>query len=276
MSLLFSIPSPDQGVWQLGPIPIRAYAFAIIIGIIVAVKWGSVRLVARGGAPEDVANVAMYAVPFGIVGGRLYHVITDAELYFGPNGRGLLAAFRVWDGGLGIWGAIALGFVGGVIGCRKYGINIGLLADAVAPGVVLAQAIGRIGNYFNQELFGSPTDLPWGLEIDFAHRPSGYTNFATFHPTFLYELLWNVAVAVALVYAEKRWKLVRGQVFALYVALYCSGRVWVEMLRIDTANHFFGLRLNVFTAVLVGLSAVAWLVWSRRQPEPAALDASDN
>jgi prolipoprotein diacylglyceryl transferase len=271
VSLLFSIPSPDQGVWQLGPIPIRAYAFAIIIGIIVAVKWGSARLVARGGSPEDVANVAMYAVPFGIVGGRLYHVITDAELYFGPNGRGLIATLRIWDGGLGIWGAIALGFVGGVIGCRRYGINLGLLADAVAPGVVLAQAIGRIGNYFNQELFGSPTDLPWGLEIDFAHRPTGFTNFATFHPTFLYELLWNVAVAFALVYAEKRWNLIRGQVFALYVALYCSGRVWVEMLRIDTANHFFGLRLNVFTAVLVGLGAVGWLIWSRRKLDPAEL-----
>ena len=263
--MLLSIPSPSQGVWELGPLPIRAYAMFIIVGIVVAVKWGSARLAARGGNPEDVANVAMWAVPFGIVGGRLYHVITDNELYFGPHGRGLLATLRIWDGGLGIWGAIALGFVGGVIGCRKYGVNVGELADAVAPGVVLAQAIGRLGNYFNQELFGSPTDLPWALAIDYAHRPTGYTNFETFHPTFLYELIWNVAVALTLVYAERRWNLVRGQVFALYVALYCVGRGWVETLRIDTANHFFGLRLNVFTAILVGLGAVAWLVRSRRQ-----------
>ena len=275
MTWLLSIPSPAQGVWQLGPIPLRAYAFFIIVGILVAVKWGSVRYAAQGGNPEDVATIAMWAVPFGIVGGRLYHVITDSEIYFGDNGKGLIAALRIWDGGLGIWGAVALGFAGSVIGCRRNNISVTQLADAVAPGVVVAQAIGRIGNYFNQELFGSPTNLPWGLEIDYSHRPTGYTLVETFHPTFLYELLWNLAVAAALVYCERRWSLKNGQVFGLYVLLYCVGRGWIEMLRIDTANHFFGLRLNVFTAVLVGLGAALWLKRSRKralaasQSEPA-------
>jgi len=262
--MLAFIPSPAEGVWYLGPLPLRAYALCIIIGIVVAVRWGSARWVARGGQPTDVLDVAMWAVPAGIVGGRIYHVITDADLYFGPHGRGFVAALQIWQGGLGIWGAIALGFVGAVHACHKLGINVPALADALAPAVVVAQAIGRWGNWFNQELFGSPTTRPWGLEIDWINRPDGYRDFATFHPTFLYESLWCLLTAGLLLFAERRFRLAHGQVFALYIVVYCVGRAWIEMLRIDSAHHVLGLRLNVFTAVFIGVLAAGWLSRSIR------------
>ncbi len=271
-----SIPSPENGVWNLGPIPIRAYALCIIVGIVVAVWVGNRRWVARGGAPGTVADVALWAVPFGIVGGRLYHVITDHQLYFGPGGSGWAGAVQIWQGGLGIWGAVLGGALGAWIGCRRRGIPLPPFGDAIAPGIVLAQAIGRLGNWFNQELFGSPTDLPWGLQIDPANRPVGYEAFSTFHPTFLYEALWNLGVFAVLIWADRRFRMGHGRVFALYVALYCLGRVWIEMLRIDTANTVAGLRLNVWTAIIVGLGAVISLVVSaRRRPgreAPAELD----
>lgn len=258
------IPSPDQGVWNLGPLPIRAYAMFIILGIVVAVWLGNRRYVARGGQPGTITDLAIWAVPFGIVGGRLYHVITDNQLYFGPGGSGFSGAIRVWDGGLGIWGAVALGALGAWIGARRKGVALLPVADAVAPGIALAQAIGRLGNYFNQELFGSPTTLPWGLEIDLAHRPAGYEQYATFHPTFLYEALWLVGVALVLIWADKRFNLGHGRVFALYIVLYCVGRTWIELLRIDSANHILGLRLNVWTAVIVGIGGLVWFVLSAR------------
>lgn len=243
---------------MLGPLPLRAYALFIIIGIIVAVKWGSVRWQKMGGGPEDVADIAMYAVPAGIVGGRLYHVITDWQIYFAEGGRGIVGALRIWDGGLGIWGAIALGFVGAAYGARKKGFNVLQLADALAPGIAVAQGIGRLGNWFNQELFGAPTDLPWGLKISAENRPNGYAEFSTFHPTFLYELLWVFALAALLVWLERKRTFVTGQIFALYILFYTMGRGWIEMLRIDTANQILGLRLNVFTSVIVGLLAILW------------------
>lgn len=262
-----TIPSPDQGVWNLGPIPIRAYALFIIVGIVVAVWLGDRRWVARGGQPGTIADVALWAVPFGIIGGRLYHVISDNQLYFGDGGSGLAGALQVWQGGLGIWGAVLGGALGAWIACRRRGIPLPPLGDAVAPGIILAQAIGRLGNYFNQELFGAPTQLAWGLQIDPVNRPSGFETFETFHPTFLYELLWNLAVFAVLLWADKRFTMGHGRVFALYIALYCLGRVWIEMLRIDTANHILGLRLNVWTAILVGLGAVVYIVISaRRRP----------
>ena len=261
------IPSPEQGVWNLGPIPIRAYALLIVAGILVAVWWGNKRYLARGGAPGVITDIAIWAVPFGIVGGRLYHVISDHQLYFGANGAGFVATLRIWDGGLGIWGAVALGALGAWIGSRRAGVLLPPLADAIAPGIVVAQAIGRWGNYFNQELFGSPTTVPWALKIDTAHRPSGYEAFSTFHPTFLYESLWLVVVALVLVWADRRFTMGHGRVFALYVLLYCSGRLWIEMLRVDTANTVFGLRINVWTALLVGIGALVYLVFSaRRRP----------
>jgi prolipoprotein diacylglyceryl transferase len=261
---LASLPSPETGSWALGPIPVRAYALFIVAGIIVAILIGGRRYVERGGKPGVITDIAIWAVPFGIIGGRLYHVLSDWQLYFGEGGSGFVAALRIWDGGLGIWGAVALGGVGAWIGARRAGVALPPVADAIAPGIAAAQAIGRWGNYFNQELFGAPTTLPWGLEIDPANRPTGYAEFATFHPTFLYESLWMVAVAFVLIWADRRFKMGHGRVFALYVVLYCAGRVWIEALRIDAANTILGFRLNVVTAVLVGLGGIVYLIISAR------------
>lgn len=259
-----SIPSPDQSVWYLGPLPLRAYALCILVGIFVAMWVGDRRWVARGGNAGLVYDVAVWAVPFGIIGGRLYHVLTDWPTYFGAGGSGLRGAVAIWEGGLGIWGAIALGAVGAWIGCQRHGVPLPPFADALAVGVPLAQAIGRLGNWFNQELFGRPTDLPWGLEIDPVHRPDGYEQFATFHPTFLYEALWLVGVAGLVAWADRRWTLGHGRAFALYVAAYCVGRLGMELLRIDPATQLGGIRINVFTSVVVGVAAVAYFVVSAR------------
>ncbi|SDT80824.1 prolipoprotein diacylglyceryl transferase [Actinoplanes derwentensis] len=262
MSLAY-LPSPSPGVWHLGPFPIRAYALCILVGIVVAVLITQRRWVARSGNAEDVTDIATWAVPFGIIGGRLYHVITDPQLYFAP-GRNPAAALYIWQGGLGIWGAVALGAVGTWIGCRRRGISLTAFAGAVAPGLVLAQAIGRWGNYFNQELFGGPTTAPWALLIDADDRPADTPDIALYHPTFLYESLWCVGVFFLLIWAEKRFRLTGSRVFALYIAAYTLGRAWIESLRVDDVNHILGLRLNVWTSVIVFLTAVAFLIVTRR------------
>ncbi|WP_109635079.1 MULTISPECIES: prolipoprotein diacylglyceryl transferase [Lentzea] len=276
-AVLATIPSPDQGVWYLGPLPIRAYALCIIAGIIVAIWWGERRWVARGGIKGEVTDIAVWAVPFGLVGGRLYHVITDNQKYFGP-GKNPLAALEIWNGGLGIWGAIALGAVGAWIGCRRKGIPLPALADALAPGIVVAQAIGRLGNYFNQELYGGDTTLPWGLEIYRRVTPEGredalagvaidHTPIQVVHPTFLYELLWNLGVALLIVWADRKFRLGHGRVFALYVAGYTAGRFWIEMMRTDEATLIFGTRVNVFVSALVFIGAVAYFIIARSRGE---------
>jgi prolipoprotein diacylglyceryl transferase len=272
MTVLATIPSPTQGVWELGPLPIRAYALCIVAGIVAAAWLTEKRWLARGGAPGDVIDIATWAVPFGIVGGRLYHVISSPRAYFGENGDPL-RAFAIWEGGLGIWGAIALGGVGAWIACRRRGIPLPAFADALAPGLLVAQAIGRLGNWFNNELYGGPTDLPWALRIyewDGAKAVVGADGqpvvLGTFHPTFLYELLWNLAAAAFVIWADRRFRLGHGCAFALYVASYCLGRFWIELLRTDPAETFFGVRLNVFTAGVVGLLAVAYFVWQRGRP----------
>ncbi|MSW71406.1 MAG: prolipoprotein diacylglyceryl transferase [Actinobacteria bacterium] len=268
MVVLMSIPSPSQGVWHLGPVPIRGYALSIILGIVFAIWLGERRWVARGGKAGDVSDLAIWAIPFGLVGGRLYHVITDWELYFG-EGRNPVTALYVWRGGLGIWGAIALGIVGIWIGARLRGIKLLPLLDALAPGVLVAQALGRWGNWFNQELYGRPTDLPWGLEIDVANRPSQYLDVATFHPAFLYECLWNLGAFAVLIWLDRRYRLGHGRVAALYVMLYTAGRGWIENLRIDDVqmNDVLGLRLNVWTSiVLFVLAAIYFAVSARRHP----------
>ncbi|MFF7212110.1 prolipoprotein diacylglyceryl transferase [Streptomyces sp. NPDC008238] len=263
MELIAFIPSPSRGVIHLGPIPLRGYAFCIIIGVFVAVWLGGRRWAARGGLKTTVADIAVWAVPFGLVGGRLYHVITSYELYFG-EGKNWVDAFKIWEGGLGIWGAIALGALGAWIACRRRGISLPAYADAVAPGIAFAQAIGRWGNWFNQELYGQPTDVPWALKIDSAHRPADTLDVATYHPTFLYESLWCVGVALLVIWADRRFKLGHGRAFALYVAAYTVGRFWIEYLRVDDAHHVLGLRLNDWTSILVFLAAVAYFVVSAR------------
>ena len=191
------------------------------------------------------------------------HLALDVPIQWATS-SGLAASLRIWDGGLGIWGAILGGGLGAWIAMRRKGLPLPPMADAVAPGLVLAQAIGRLGNYANQELFGAPTQVPWALEIDRVHRPIGYESFETFHPTFLYESLWNLGVFVVLILADRHFRMGHGRVFALYVALYCLGRLWVESLRIDAANHILGLRLNVWTSIFVGLAAVIYIVVSAR------------
>jgi prolipoprotein diacylglyceryl transferase len=277
MQPLASIPSPSNGVWHLGFIPIRGYALSIILGVVVAVWLGERRWTQRGGTPGTVVDVAVWAVPFGLIGGRLYHVITDNQLYF-RSGRHPIDALKIWHGGLGIWGAIALGALGAYIGCRRRGISLRDFADATAPGIALAQAIGRWGNWFNQELYGKPLKAPWAVKIDFDHRPKDslgnvldqYRDVSTYHPTFLYESLWCVGVAIFVIWAGKRYNLTNGRTFALYVASYTVGRAWIEWLRIDSAHHILGLRLNDWTSLILFLAAVAYLYVYRDSGKVAA------
>lgn len=263
------IPSPSLSSFSVGPITIHFYALCIITGIATAIWIGRKRYANLGGNPDDVSEVAIWAVPFGIIGGRIYHVITSPSQYFGANGNPI-DALRIWEGGLGIWGAISLGAVGAYLYFRthKTSLNFRQLLDSLAPGVVVAQAIGRIGNYFNQEVFGKPTKLPWGLEIDLANRPNGFESYSTFHPTFLYELLWCLVVAVLLIKLPGFLKQVtskQGDVFALYILGYTAGRVWIETLRIDEANLIFGLRLNIWVSFIVLITASAYLIASKRR-----------
>ena len=261
-----TIPSPPDGIWYVGPVPLRAYAACIILGVIVAIWLGERRWVARGGRSGTVSDLAVWGVPFGLVGARIYHVATNPELYFGA-GQSPVQALYVWQGGLGIWGAVALGALGSYIACRRAGARFAAMADALAPAILIAQAIGRWGNYFNQELFGSPLDAPWGLEIEPGNRPAEYAEFATFHPTFLYESLWCLAAAALLLWADRRFELGHGRVFALYIVTYTAGRAWIEMLRIDDANELGPFRLNVWTSLVLLVIALAYfVVVGRRTP----------
>ena len=263
------IPSPSLSSFSVGPLTIHFYALCIITGIAAAIWIGRKRYANLGGNPDDVSEVAIWAVPFGIIGGRIYHVITSPAQYFGTNGNPV-DALKIWEGGLGIWGAISLGAVGAYLYFRthKTTLNFRQLLDSLAPGVVVAQAIGRIGNYFNQEVFGKPTELSWGLEIDPLNRPDGFESYATFHPTFLYELLWCLVVAVLLIKLPGFLKQItskKGDIFALYILGYTLGRVWIESLRIDEANLILGLRLNIWVSLIVLIAASAYLIASKRR-----------
>ncbi|MFJ7750803.1 prolipoprotein diacylglyceryl transferase [Arthrobacter sp. NPDC097144] len=263
-----SIPSPsaDFSSFSLGPLTIHAYALCILAGIILALWMTSVRWKRRGLPEEAVWDIAIWAIPFGIIGGRLYHVISSPDAYFGADGD-LSLIPQIWRGGLGIWGAVALGGFGAWIGCRRAGIKLSAFADAGAPGLLLAQAVGRWGNWFNQELFGGPTDAPWGLEIDpnNANFPSGTAPGTLFHPTFLYESLWNLAGVVLLLALDKRFRLRGGRLFWIYAAFYTLGRLWIELLRIDDAEMitFLGVtqRLNVWTSILIFLFSVGMFIF---------------
>lgn len=256
-----SIPSPSQSLLEIGPLTIHFYALCIILGVVAAIYIGNRRFVAAGGTRGVVSDVAIVAVPSGIIGGRIYHVITSPDLYFG-TGRDWKEVFYIWKGGLGIWGAISLGFLGAYLVYRRHpkrSLSFSFFADAIAPGLLVAQAIGRWGNWFNKELFGRPLDAPWALEIPIRYRPVGYTNVETFHPVFLYESLWCLFIAVILVTLVRRWNLRPGSIFALYVALYSFGRGFIEALRIDDAHLILGLRLNVWTSLILVISSLIYL-----------------
>lgn len=269
--LMANIPSPPQGVWQLGPLPIRGYALSILVGVLVAVVWSQRRYRARGGNPDLILDIAIAVIPAGIVGGRLYHVLTDWPKYFGP-GANPADAFKITNGGLGIWGAVILGVLAAWAVARWRKVPFAPVLDAVAPTVILAQAIGRLGNWFNQELYGGPTDLPWGLEIyqrldesgmmaPITGRSSGLV-LTVVHPTFLYEMLWNILACLVIVWADRKFRLGGGRVFALYVASYTLGRFFIELMRSDEATLIFGVRVNVFTSLIAFTAAVVvlWLL----------------
>jgi len=271
LDLLASIPSPPGNGISIGPLELRAYGLAIAFGVLAAVEIARRRWAAQGGDPDVIGELAVWAVPAGFVGARLYHVITDWHRFDDAP----LDVLKVWEGGLGIPGGILAGVVVGVLVARRRGHHVAGLMDAVAPALPVAQAIGRLGNWFNQELFGRPTDLPWGLEIDLAKRPEGYERFDTFHPTFLYEALWNLALAGLLVWLGRRRPMRPGQLFALYVAGYGLGRLWVESLRIDEATRIAGVRVNIWVSGLTLVVALAVFAWRQRRPAAEAPERTE-
>lgn len=268
-----SIPSPGISYFDIGPLRVHFYALFILAGIVIAVWLTSRRLTRRGGAPDMILNIAMWAVVLGIIGGRFYHVLTHPSDYFFP-GANLFKTFYVWEGGLAIFGAFLVGGLGAYIACRRAGIRFLSFADALAPGLLIAQAMGRFGNYFNQELYGAPTTLPWGLQIDRGSPafPPGLPAGTLFQPLFLYEMIWNLAGVAIILLAERRFNLRWGKAIGLYLIWYGVGRTWLEALRLDpTEYQLLGLKINMVTAMtaaLIGLVLI--IVQSRRHPEPEA------
>ena len=284
-----SIPSPSRNAWHLGPFSLRAYALCILAGVFIAVWWTSRRYRARGGSEDTVLDVAVLSVPVGILGARLYHVITSPGAYFGPGGDPVRIV-QIWRGGLGIWGGVAAGLAAAAWLMHRRGLRLAPLTDAVAPALLVAQAVGRVGNWFNQELFGAPTTLPWGLEIDDAHLPDGCAPGTLFHPTFLYEALWNLAGAALLVLLERRLRrrdgTTGGRLIWAYLMVYTAGRAWIEHLRVDEAAIVLGLRLNEWTAMIVFLVGLVGFVAAGRRgaddaiavgpaPDPADAGSDD-
>lgn len=273
------IPSPTVSAFQLGPLTIHFYALCILAGIFVAALLTERRFRARGARPGITYDILIWAVPFGIVGGRLYHVITDPELYFAP-GRNPWDAFKIWEGGLGIWGAVALGALGAWIGCRRQKVPLPAFLDAAAPGLALAQAVGRWGNWFNNELYGDQTNLPWKLQIhqmDASGRAVTDASGAPvvlgyFQPTFLYESLWCLALAGVLLILDRLYRIGSGGVFALYVAGYTAGRFVFELLRSDYANTILGLRVNTWVSGLLFLAAITFFLLRAKRPRSRVAD----
>lgn len=266
--MLASIPSPSSGAIELGPLNLRMYGVMIALGVVAAVWLANKRWVARGGDPEDIGAIAVWAVPAGLIGARLYHVITDWQRF---EGR-WLDAFKIWEGGLGIPGGMGLGIVVGVIGARRRHMDVLAALDAVAPALPLAQAIGRWGNWFNQELFGGPTDLPWGLEIDPEHRPDQYLDQETFHPTFLYESLWNLGVVGLILWIDRKKVLRRGHLIGVYFVGYAVGRLWIEAMRVDPASELLGVRVNIWTMGALLVAGIVIIVKGLRPEDEQASD----
>jgi phosphatidylglycerol---prolipoprotein diacylglyceryl transferase len=258
--LLASIPSPSSGVLDIGPLSVHVYGILLAVGVVVAAVMTGRRWARWGRSRREFDDIVVWIVIGGVVGARLYHVATDYEKFEGD----WLRVFEIWKGGLSIWGVVAGGAIAVLIVCRVKHLNTLLLCDAIVPGLLVAQAIGRWGNWFNQELFGEPTRLPWGLEIDPAHRPPGYLGTTTFHPTFLYESLYCLALVALLLWIERRWRLRSGQLLGLYLATYCFGRFWLENLRIDEAKLVGPLRVNAWVSLLVLMGGVAMFVWLGR------------
>ena len=267
--MIASLPSPSTGILEIGPISLRAYGLCIAFGALAAVKLASSRQDRRGGPRGLVESISWWAVPAGVIGARLYHVATDWNRGEPSFSDEPLRIVRIWEGGLGIWGGVALGTAVGCLVAARRGARPIRLLDVAAPAIPLAQAIGRFGNWFNQELFGRPTDLPWGLRIDPENRPAGYEGFETFHPTFLYEALWCLTVVGLLLAVERRKRLKPGQLFALYVALYTAGRLAIETLRIDEATQVGRFRVNELVAPAVGVLALLAFLLLGRRDEPA-------
>jgi prolipoprotein diacylglyceryl transferase len=261
------IPSPPIDGFHVGPLLVHFYALGYIIGITLAILITRRRWAALGGDPDVVTDIALWVVPAGIIGGRIYFDITTPDdiphVWYGP--------LAVWTGGLGIWGGVALAALVGAWRLRKWGLTVGPFANAIAPALLVAQAVGRIGNYFNKELFGKPTTLPWGLEIPIGYRPAGYTQFATFQPSFLYELIWDLALAAFLVWLGHHAKIKYWGLFALYVAGYSGYRIFEESIRIDSSEYFFGLRLNMYVAIVGTLTGLIWFVIVQRRPQAQAV-----
>jgi prolipoprotein diacylglyceryl transferase len=256
--VLASIPSPSSGTLDLGPLTIHMYGLMLLAAIAAAIWLTGRRWAAQGGDLDLVYRCAIWGVGFGILGARLYHDITSWSEVPDPKWRGV---FAVWEGGLGVWGGILFGGIAAAVIARRAGVSVGRLADAAAPGILLAQGIGRIGNWWNQELFGKPTDLPWGLEIDPEHRPAAYLSDQTFHPTFLYELTWDLLGVALLLWVGRRFAIRPPALFALYVSWYTFGRFFEELLRVDTAHHIAGLRLNAWVSIVCFVVSTAFFVW---------------
>lgn len=262
------IPSPEVSFIDIGIFRVHFYALFILTGIALATWIADRKLTSRGAPKGSMLDIALWAVPFGIIGGRIFHVITHPNDYF-FEGADLLATVRIWEGGLAIYGAVSLGAVGVFIATRQLGLRFWSVADAVAPGLLIAQGIGRLGNYFNQELFGLPTTLPWGLQIPSNNPayPVGLPEGLLFHPTFAYEMIWNLSGAAVLILLASRLNLQWGKVFAVYLMIYSTGRIWVEAIRIDPSEIILGLRLNIWSALIgLTLGIILFLVQSRRHP----------
>ena len=260
------IPTPSRSVLELGFFTVHFYALCILLGIAAAIWLTQRRYAHLGGQKDEIGDFAIVVVPMGIIGGRMYHVISSPGEYFGAGGSPL-DALKIWEGGLGIWGAILIGALAGFVFFRvkKRSLSFSFLADAIAPALAIAQGIGRFGNWFNGELFGLPTTLPWALEIPAAKRGSGFSEFATFHPTFLYEAIWCFAIATLMIYLPYFKRVAgSGSVFLFYVASYCLGRLAIEIIRIDEANQFLGQRINVWVAGSIFIISSTSLIMRRR------------
>jgi prolipoprotein diacylglyceryl transferase len=263
--MLASIPSPANGTIDVGPLPVHAYGLLLAIGVLAAAKITEVRWVKRGYPASDISEITVWVVVAGVVGARVYHLFTGYDW----DRNGIAGTVKIWEGGLSIWGVLAGGALAVVVLARVKHLDTLALMDCIAPGLLAAQAIGRWGNWFNQELFGRPTDLPWALEIDPRHRPAEYLDRETFHPTFLYESIYCAVLLGILLWAERRFRLRRGQAFALYIAMYTFGRFFFEQLRVDPAEEILGMRFNAWVSALLCIFAIGWFLWLGRHAQPA-------